>query len=358
MKKLFLLMLVMALISTSLIGCNKEKATTPEADNGEKPLITLEDKKVYLNEALFFVNDMEGQYESQFGADIMTQAYGEGTVGDMVKSQALESTIAINLTALEAEKTGVTMTEEEITAEKEKAKTYFDSIDPTVVAQFGFTLEMMENIFVKYALRNKYMEAQSANIPIDEAVLKTALDQAAANDPYYASIIQYGAEGSAISVRARHILIKKTDDAGAALPQADIDAAYVKIQEALTRAKAGEDFATLVTEYSQDPGSLETGGEYTFARGEFVPEFEAAAYSMEPGKISDIIETSYGYHIIKLEEKNIAATAEKIQERKDYETKIIADAKSAQTQAYFESQYKVWQEKYKIVTNDEMWTAV
>ena len=71
----------------------------------------------------------------------------------------------------------------------------------------------------------------------------------------------------------------------------------------LKRARAGEDFAKLAKEYSEDPGSKDKGGEYTFPRGQMVPEFEAAAFSLNTNQVSDIVTTRFGYHIIKLSEK-------------------------------------------------------
>ncbi len=357
MKKFLVLMLALVVLSTALIGCKKDEAENNESAE-ELPLYKLEDEGVYINEALFFVFDMQGQYEAQFGEDVMSQPYGEGTVADMVKAQALESSIAISLTAYEAEKTGITLTDEEKKVETDQAKIYFDGMDADAILQYGFTLEMIENVFLKYALRNKYMVSQEPVIPIDEVALKATLDEIALTDAYYASIVKYGVEESAISVRAKHILIQTVDSAGAPLSEELVSEARAKIEEALARANAGEDFATLVSEYSQDGGSLETGGEYTFARGEFVPEFEAAAYSMTPGQISDIVETDYGFHIIKLEEKDIPATEENIQKRKDYEAASIEKAKSAQTQVYFEQKYTEWKEKYAVTINNQMWQAV
>lgn len=75
------------------------------------------------------------------------------------------------------------------------------------------------------------------------------------------------------------------------------------IKELKARAEKGEDFAALAKQYSEDPGSKNNGGEYTFPRGRMVPEFEAAAFSLKTNQISDVVETQYGYHIIKLSEK-------------------------------------------------------
>jgi parvulin-like peptidyl-prolyl isomerase len=72
-----------------------------------------------------------------------------------------------------------------------------------------------------------------------------------------------------------------------------------KMEGILARAKKGEDFAELAKTYSEDPGSKDKGGLYEdFGRGQMVPPFEKAAFSVPIGEISDIVETSFGYHII------------------------------------------------------------
>ena len=77
-----------------------------------------------------------------------------------------------------------------------------------------------------------------------------------------------------------------------------------KAQSILERARKGEDFAKLARENSDDPGSKDKGGEYDFfSKGRMIPEFETAAFALKPGQISDVVETSFGYHIIKLEER-------------------------------------------------------
>ena len=78
-----------------------------------------------------------------------------------------------------------------------------------------------------------------------------------------------------------------------------------KAEEILQRAKSGEDFAKLAKEFSEDPGSKDKGGLYeNIGEGAFVPEFEKTAFSLEPGQIApNLVESKFGYHIIKLEKK-------------------------------------------------------
>jgi peptidyl-prolyl cis-trans isomerase C len=105
-------------------------------------------------------------------------------------------------------------------------------------------------------------------------------------------------------VRAAHILLVTTDPATKAELSAEQKAKKQKqMADLLKRTRAGEDFSKLAKEYSDDPGSKDKGGEYTFPRGQMMPEFEAAAFSLNTNQISDIVTTRYGYHIIKLYEK-------------------------------------------------------
>jgi peptidyl-prolyl cis-trans isomerase C len=105
-------------------------------------------------------------------------------------------------------------------------------------------------------------------------------------------------------VRVAHILIStQTPMTQQPLPPEQKKEKEKLAKSLRARAVQGEDFAMLVKQYSDDPGSRDKGGEYTFPRNQMVPEFEAAAFSLKTNQISDIVETQFGYHIIKLLEK-------------------------------------------------------
>jgi parvulin-like peptidyl-prolyl isomerase len=112
----------------------------------------------------------------------------------------------------------------------------------------------------------------------------------------------YEKEAPGARVKASHILFSYPDQA----TQAQKDSVRREAEAVRRRALAGESFSALAREYSQDPGSARQGGELgTFGRGEMVRPVEDAAFSMEPGQISDLVESPYGLHIIRLEEKEV-----------------------------------------------------
>lgn len=110
------------------------------------------------------------------------------------------------------------------------------------------------------------------------------------------------------TVSVRHILIKtpppgpdgKVDAKG-------VEAARARAQELLKQLKAGARFEDLARKYSEDPGSKNNGGLYEkVERGRMAPEFDQAAFSLPKGQISDLVQTSYGFHILRVEDHQAA----------------------------------------------------
>lgn len=103
------------------------------------------------------------------------------------------------------------------------------------------------------------------------------------------------------TIGARHVLVMYH---GAAHAAATIgrtrEEAFRRAQEALQRLRNGEDFATVVEEYTDEPGGAARGGTLgRFTRERMVKAFSEAAFVLEPGELSDIVETQYGFHIIQ-----------------------------------------------------------
>lgn len=124
-------------------------------------------------------------------------------------------------------------------------------------------------------LREQYFEKQ----------LKGAVSEADAKKIYDQRVAQLKPEDE---VEARHILVDTED----------------KAKELLAKIKAGGDFAELAKENSADTGSKEKGGMLGyFGRGQMIPEFEKAAFTITKGQVSEPVKTTYGWHIIKVEDR-------------------------------------------------------
>ena len=152
-------------------------------------------------------------------------------------------------------------------------------------------------------LRTKITQEATATATLTRELGITATDAEATN--FYASHPSDFEQPETAHVA--HILISTHDPVTGAELSDDQKAAKKKqIEDILKRARAGEDFAALVKQYSEDPGSKDKGGEYTFPRGQMVAEFEMAAFSLGTNQISDVVTTQFGYHIIKLIDKTPA----------------------------------------------------
>ena len=135
-------------------------------------------------------------------------------------------------------------------------------------------------------------------VDIDAMRAKINLPQSEIERAYNNNMEQYTTPEQ---VRASHVLLKTEgkDDA----------AVKAKAEDVLKQARGGADFAELAKKYSEDEGSAKNGGDLDyFGRGRMVPEFDQTVFAMQPGQISDLVKTQYGYHIIKLVDKKTATT--------------------------------------------------
>lgn len=110
----------------------------------------------------------------------------------------------------------------------------------------------------------------------------------------------YEREAPDAQLRASHILMGFPDQA----TPAQRDSVRSTIESVRRRALSGESFAALARQFSQDPGSAPLGGDLgTFGKGDMVKPFEDAAFALQPGQVSEVVETPYGLHVIRLEGK-------------------------------------------------------
>lgn len=162
--------------------------------------------------------------------------------------------------------------------------------------QYGFSIDVFRQAMIENYTIQKFVMQEEGKIP----------DADASVDKYYKSNPEWFKEDTEYRVNgeeaiwSRHILFKFPDNA----TQADKDAAKKKAEDAISRLKAGEDFATLAKELSED-GSKDWGGDYLFGKSASIfPEYRDATNALNPGEYTQTpVMSSAGYHVIKVEEK-------------------------------------------------------
>jgi len=214
-----------------------------------------------------------------------------------VRQAVMDALIGTELVYQKSKSDGVKVGKEEIdgaVAEGMKQFPTVQAFEDSLKQQGTDKASYMENVSRNLAI-NKLIQAQVFDkITITDADAKAYYDQHPAE-------MQKPEE-----VRASHILIRNPQGSTAEQKKA----AQTRAQEALDKVKAGGDFAAVAKEYSQDPGSGANGGDLGFfGRGRMVPAFDNVAFSMKVGQVSAVIETQFGFHVIKITDHHDAQTA-------------------------------------------------
>jgi peptidyl-prolyl cis-trans isomerase C len=135
-------------------------------------------------------------------------------------------------------------------------------------------------------------------------------------------------------VRASHILIGVAENADPAVKEQ----AHARAADVLKEVKAGKDFAALAKQYSNDPGSAPNGGDLGyFERGQMVGPFEQAAFSLAPTQTSDLVESRFGYHIIRVVDKQASRTIPLADVRPQIQQYLEGQSRERQTGAFVDS---------------------
>jgi peptidyl-prolyl cis-trans isomerase C len=193
-------------------------------------------------------------------------------------------------------KTGIKISDDELNKEITAIKSRFPSEEQFNQAVKSQNLTMED---VKSDVRRALSIKKLMKNDIED---KITIDEKAVNE-YYKNNPDKFVEGE--SVKASHILVMVDKNAAKDAKET----AKKKIDGLLIRVRKGEDFAKLAKENSDDKGSGQNGGDLGFfGKGMMVPNFEKAAFSLKKDEVSDIVETEFGYHIIKLIDKKPSRT--------------------------------------------------
>jgi len=246
-----------------------------------------------------------------------------------IKQQILDKMIVIQLLDEKVKESNIVITDEEVNtqiqqiASAQKAPLSLEKLQSIVESQ-GFAFDDWKNELRKQLGQQKLFKTQfpeSVNITEEDA--KKHYDE---NPTQFETKEQ---------VRASHILI--TPKADAADPNQEKARAKAKAEDLLKQIKEGADFAALAKDNSDCPSAAKGGDLSFFGRGQMVPPFDKVAFAMETGKISDLVETRFGYHIIKVTERKEAGTTSFEQTKAGLIQQLAQKKQAEMTQKYIDS---------------------
>jgi foldase protein PrsA len=278
MKKFVLLLLLLS-FALPLSSCRAE-TEEPEV----KVVLTtgfyrdevfrIETISCYLPEIRVYLTTAQNQYDSVFGRSIWAVDFNGESLESKIKEIALAQIAQIKTMNLLAAQHEVELDEDEIALAQEAAAEYYNSLSEIEKTEMGVTFETIVTLYSEYALADKIykyiIKDINPEISDDEARTVTVL---------HILIRTYALDGTGRK-------IDFTENA-----RAD---AYQRIERVHKLIEEGEEFEKLILMYSEDEQSV-----YSFGRGDMELAFEEAAFALETNEVSEIIETSFGYHIIK-----------------------------------------------------------
>jgi foldase protein PrsA len=313
-KRFLILVIILSLCVSVLAGCEKTPKDAVARVNGD----TISKDEFDKNFEMY-----KKAYESQYGPDIMKKDAGnDKTFEEVIKENILEKLITEKLITESAKEKNITVTDEEL---KEQLKNYEEILGgeekyKEFLKQNNLTEEYFKDSIKKEMTIDKYKSDYVNGLKISEEEAKKYFEE---NKDSY------------VKVRASHILVKTEEEA----------------KKVLDKIKKGEDFHALAATESIDNMSAVKGGDLGFfARGQMVPEFEEAAFSLKPGEVSEIVQTDYGYHIIKVEDR--------LENYEDVKDEVLEDLKNQKYQASVkkmrdEAKVKIYMKEDKKENNEK-----
>ncbi|MCT4507379.1 MAG: peptidylprolyl isomerase [Tepidibacter sp.] len=282
MKKI-IAALLMALMVFSITGFTYKESKDVVAKVNNKEITVSEYEK---NLAMYKKN-----FEAIYGPDIWNVEIEKGkTVIEVIKEQVLDNMIKDELIYQSAQKENINVEDKAVEEEFKQFKTQLELNQEfkKYLKENNIDDKFLKNQLKKNILISKYKESYILSLKLNDEKLKVY---------YEKNKDQYKRE----EAKASHILFKSVDDNMKPISEQDKKIAKKKAEDVLVRAKNGEDFASLAKAYSEDTISGSNGGNLGyFGKGVMVPEFEKATFELKAGEISDLVETKFGYHIIKV----------------------------------------------------------
>jgi peptidyl-prolyl cis-trans isomerase C len=216
------------------------------------------------------------------------------SVYQQIRSEVAEQLIVQELLWQEAQRRGFVAEDQLVDDRLQEMKSGFDR-------EQDFLFRIEEGGFTE----KTYREDIKQQVSVRQLVAEGLAEETAVSDEDVEDFYNSNSElmGAPIEVHARHILISPESTS-----LADHQAAKAEADSILAEIREGADFIELATKRSEGPSAVKGGDLGYFGPGDMVPPFEKAAFAMQPGEVSEVVQTQFGYHVIRLEDRRGGAT--------------------------------------------------
>ena len=253
------------------------------------------DKVAMVNDAVITQAELDSQMNTVVDRLKASGRLPDVSQLDQIRTQVLENLIARELLYQESQKRHITISQETVNEQLVNLKAQFPN-----EAEFNNALTRMH--LTEASIKEKLERDLSLKKLIDDEVAPKVMLSDSEIRAFYDNNPQAFKQPE--RVKASHILIKVDPEADAsqkAEAKKKIDSIQAKVQK-------GEDFGALAKKYSEGPSASKGGDLGYFARGQMVKPFEDATFALKPGEVSGVVETKFGYHLIKVTDKKPETT--------------------------------------------------
>ena len=268
------LCLLSMMFALSLFGCKGGKTVVLTTGLSENEIFKIESEVCTRPEVMLYLTNMQNVYEGVYGEEIWNTEADGVSIQDSLKETVLARISRVKVLKLLAEEQGVTLNKDEKENAEKAGREYFETLSDEEIEILGVTEELVISMYEEYALADKVYRylIQDVNPEISDDDART--------------------------ITVSHILIRTfhVDTNGQVTPYSEAakEEARQRGLEILQMARDGENFEQLVMTYNED-----VKGSFSFRKGEMPLPYEEAAFNLATNEISQLVETEYGFYIIK-----------------------------------------------------------